>query len=454
MDVKYRGINLGNMRYNVIAATFMLLVPMQATLAAFKPIGIFKEHDSGGTGAGVYAIGANEVLLSIEEARIYRRAKNGDAVAQYEFAKLLNPTPHSSTIASQVAAEAFSWAMRSALHGDADGKNYVGVAYKNGVGVGKDKQEAERWLTDAVKSGSAKAMNNLALLYIENGEMEQAVKLARKSALSGCPEGQVQWGRMNLWGEGVPVDKEKAVIWFKKAVKQDNASAMILLAMCYHTGMGTNKNIPQAIELYESVANRKDRALLSTLAKTALAKIYFEEESVNGKSLAVKWAMEALSDNGKAELKGASHAALLASMQYIVGWAYWKGQGVTRNDQQAKKWMEEAYSGGDVRAEIALASITEEIRRKEEIAAQKARAEEEQRRLAEEEREARQYRRAMQEREERARMIFKNAKKEYYEQKAREEWIELHHPEFIESYREFSKRWNAERMRLYQQGYW
>ena len=81
MDVKYRGINLGNMRYNVIAATFMLLVPMQATLAAFKPIGIFKEHDSGGTGAGVYAIGANEVLLSIEEARIYRRAKNGDAVA-------------------------------------------------------------------------------------------------------------------------------------------------------------------------------------------------------------------------------------------------------------------------------------------------------------------------------------------------------------------------------------
>ena len=162
--------------------------------------------------------------------------------------------------------------------------------------------------------------------------------------------------------------------------------------------MGTNKNIPQAIELYESVANRKDRALLSTLAKTALAKIYFEEESVNGKSLAVKWAMEALSDNGKAELKGASHAALLASMQYIVGWAYWKGQGVTRNDQQAKKWMEEAYSGGDARAEIALASITEEIRRKEEIAAQKARAEEVQRRLAEEEREARQYRRAMQER--------------------------------------------------------
>ena len=259
---------------------------------------------------------------------------------------------------------------------------------------------------------------------------------------------------MNLWGEGVPVDKEKAVIWFKKAVKQDNASAMILLAMCYHTGMGTNKNIPQAIELYESVANRKDRALLSTLAKTALAKIYFEEESVNGKSLAVKWAMEALSDNGKAELKGASHAALLASMQYIVGWAYWKGQGVTRNDQQAKKWMEEAYSGGDARAEIALASITEEIRRKEEIADQKACAEEEQRRLDEEEREARQYRRAMQEREERARMIFKNAKKEYYEQKAREEWIELHHPEFIESYREFSKRWNAERMRLYQQGYW
>ena len=88
--------------------------------------------------------------------------------------------------------------------------------------------------------------------------------------------------------------------------------------------------------------------------------------------------------------------------------------------------------------------------------AERKRAEENRRRQAEAERRERrrQSELAMQEREERAARILENAKKEYYEEKAREKWIELRYPEAIDTYRQFRDEWNAERMRYYQQGYW
>ncbi len=441
-----------------------VVVFMQTALAAFEPTGKLVK-DGMERGSAKYIVGNEKIALSRENYRIYKNAVVGDAAAQCEFAKILNPSIEPDDATPRVAAEAFAWAMKSANQGYADGENYVGMSYKEGEGVPKDVRESEKWLTKAVEHGSAKAMCNLAILYIENGEAEKAVKFARKSALNGYAEGQVQWGRMNLLGQGVPVDAKKAVGWFVKAAKQDNIRAMALLATCYQQGNGTEKDISKAIGLYEKIADRKDDTILSVIAKAALAGIYFEDETAIDNALAVKWAFDALQDGGLEALARAGEKPLVGTMEYIIGLSFYKGKGVNQNDKLAKHWLERAVVWGSARAKTALVEMAEEKRIREERAiaakkeaeeAEKRRREEERRRIAERERQEREERLelARQQREERAREILENAKKEYYEEKAREKWIELRYPEAIDAHRQFRDRWNAERMRMYQQGYW
>lgn len=228
----------------VILGILMAVHYVFATMENFEPTGVFRKNTPGSAKVEVYAIGRHEIVLSRENARIYDMARLGDAAAQYEFAKVLNPAPHCRDAMPGVAKEAFAWAMRAALKGDAGGENFVGMAYKEGDGVKKDRQKAIEWLTKAAEHGLAKAMCNLAILHNENGDHAKAVPFARKSALNGDSNGQFEWGRMNYHGLGVPVDYKKAVAYLSKAAKQDNPSAMSLMAVCYQLGNGVEKDIP------------------------------------------------------------------------------------------------------------------------------------------------------------------------------------------------------------------
>ena len=161
-----------------------IIVFMQTALAAFEPTG---KLATGGMerGSAKYIVDDEKVVLSRENYRIYKDAVVGDAAAQCEFAKILNPSIEPDDATPRVAAEAFAWAMKSAAQGYADGENCVGMSYKEGEGVPKDVRESEKWLSKAIDHGSAKAMCNLAILHIENGRPEKSVTLARKSAVSG-----------------------------------------------------------------------------------------------------------------------------------------------------------------------------------------------------------------------------------------------------------------------------
>lgn len=441
-----------------------MAVFMQTALAAFEPTGKLAK-DGMERGSATYIVGSEQIVLSRENRRIYKNAVAGDAAAQCEFAKILNPSIEPDDATPRVAAEAFAWAMKSAAQGYADGENYVGMSYKEGDGVPKNILESEKWLSKAIDHGSAKAMCNLAILYIENGHPEKAVPFARKSAVLGYAPGQFLWGKMNHLGQGTTLDAGKAVAWFMKAHKQGDINAALLLALCYQRGNGVKKNLARAAELYEAVANTSRSKAQIAVAKVALVSIYLSNELPDSKALALKWAMESLRGGGEAALQKAGYGSGVALMQFVVGSAYYEGECVKKNDELAREWLLKASMGGEPKANALLSEMAEEERKREErrIAAKKAeeeaekkRFEEERRRIAEQEREEREERRelARQRREERAREILENAKKEYYEEKAREKWIELRYPEAIDAHRQFRDRWNAERMRMYQQGAW
>ena len=376
---------------------------MQTAFAAAEPIGRFLPGEAR-VGGGVYIVGSEKIVLSRENHRIYKKAVVGDAAAQCEFAKILNPSIEPDDATPRVAAEAFAWAMRSAAQGYADGENYVGMSYKEGDGVPKNIRESEKWLSKAIDHGSAKAMCNLAILHIENGRPEKAVPFARKSAVSGYAPGQFLWGKMNYLGQGTPMDAEKAVGWFMRAHKQDDIDATSILALCYQQGNGVKKNLARAVELYETVANTSRNEAQIAVAKVALVSIYLSNELPDSKALALRWALESLRGGGEAALQKAGFGASVALMQFVVGSAYYEGECVKKNDELAREWLLKASMGGEPKANALLSVMAEAQRKREErqIAAKKAaeeaerkRREEERRRIAEQEREEREERREL-----------------------------------------------------------
>ena len=93
---------------------------------------------------------------------------------------------------------------------------------------------------------------------------------------------------------------------------------------------------------------------------------------------------------------------LIVYTQYIVGLAYAKGEGVEKDEEQAKYWLGEAAKSGESRAKVALSEIDEEQRRRREqiLAAKKAQEEAEKKRVEAERRRAEeQERRKLQEQE-------------------------------------------------------
>ena len=106
----------------------------------------------------------------------------------------------------------------------------VGLSYKYGEGVAKDKKEAVKWFRKAAEQGAARAQFALGDCYYKGEGIEQdekeAVKWYRKAADQGLADAQYNLGVCYYDGKGVEEDKKEAVKWFGKAADQGDADAL------------------------------------------------------------------------------------------------------------------------------------------------------------------------------------------------------------------------------------
>jgi TPR repeat protein len=100
--------------------------------------------------------------------------------------------------------------LAAAERGDADSQFNVALMYEQGLGVGKDEQEAVVWYGKAAAQGNSAAQYNLGVLY-ENGR-------------------------------GTTIDYAKANEWYRKASAQGDALAIGNLGMLYVRGQGVQEN--------------------------------------------------------------------------------------------------------------------------------------------------------------------------------------------------------------------
>lgn len=148
-------------------------------------------------------------------------------------------------------------------------------------------------------------------------------------------------------GEGVPLDKEKAFYWYRKAAEQGHANAQNSLGYCYELGIGIERNEQQAVESYRKAAEQG-----YAMAQYNLGVCYeYGHGVVSDYKLAVYWYRKAAEQG-------------YAKAQHKLGVCYKNGLGVSKNLQQAVYWYSKAAVQGDQRAQEILEVLVKWLKRR------------------------------------------------------------------------------------------
>ena len=129
--------------------------------------------------------------------------------------------------------EAFEACKSFADSGQKDAQFSLGMMYRIGNGVIKDKQKAIKWLTLAANQNFYEAAYELGYLYYySSGEFFSYLKAKEwflKAAENGNDKAQYRLGVMFNYGYGTPIKIDDAIYWLTRSADQGNNLAKNLL---------------------------------------------------------------------------------------------------------------------------------------------------------------------------------------------------------------------------------
>lgn len=120
------------------------------------------------------AYGAAQDASSSSALSLTQRAEAGDAKAQYELGRAYEE----GNGVAQDDVRAVEWFRKSADQGNAQAQNSLGVMYSLGRGVPRDKEEAVRWYRKAAKQGLSEAIYNVAISYYNGEGVDESMDMA------------------------------------------------------------------------------------------------------------------------------------------------------------------------------------------------------------------------------------------------------------------------------------
>lgn len=185
---------------------------------------------------------------------VLRRAERGDAVAQYELARMYDLGEYGL----EDNGESLNWYRMAADQGLLVAQHRVGLIYEIGIGTEKDEVEAAEW-------------------YFVAAEM-------------GHPQSQYEMGRMLYLGLGGHYpDHSLAADYFHKSAEQGNAKAQHTLGEMYYAGMGVEQSYYHSY-LWLSVSASKGGA--GSAVRDSSAKALTPDDLKTAENHAMKLARE------------------------------------------------------------------------------------------------------------------------------------------------------------------
>jgi hypothetical protein len=224
------------------------------------------------------------------------------------------------------------------LKGNPAAQRKLGFMYYMGYGVPLNYQKANYWFKLAAKKGDAVS--------------------------------QIDLGSDYFYGLGMSKNYKKALYWWKLSANQKYVSGEYNLGfLYYHGGYGIKKNYKTAAHWYKQVANQSH--IYGKYSEYMLGYMYYSGELVPEKWIKMHyWYRYAISQEYKVvipEINAAYHNNFMhdaykkavyrfnlaarqgySLAQAVLGYAYYKGNGITKNYIKALKWFIIARSYGFV----------------------------------------------------------------------------------------------------------
>jgi hypothetical protein len=265
-------------------------------------------------------------------------------------------------------AAAFRLYQTAETEGSAVAATCLGKLYAEGQGTQKNLDKAKFYLDKAANLGDAEASYQLGQLYqtgqISNVSKPESMKLAvqhyERAAQDGHPDALTDLGFIFEKGLAGPVDQERAIDCYKKAVLSNNARAMnnlgvfylskspseaasqaraldlfkqgaalgsplaqTNLGICYVKGLGTKQDYLAAQQLFEEAAEKNDADALffSTYFRLKEMQIHSSEDGYHQSAEALRRVL----------IANPAHSDAM----YYLGYLYENGFGVAKDAKTA-----------------------------------------------------------------------------------------------------------------------
>jgi len=271
-----------------------------------------------------------------------KAAEQGNVDALYQLIKLYKR----GFEACSEYQEAVPCFLKAAERGNADAQYQLGLIYAQGFGGGGDtsRQEALTWIRKAAEQGNADALYHLGQPFEDGTEDKEIRQCYYKAAELGHEKACFALGKAYLHGscQGIKVsqDHNMAFRYLARAAKQKKSYILGELAVCYLCGLGVQKNLPFAIDIFQSLALRKyEIPPISLAAKMGLAKMYLAGEGVKKNEGNVLYYLYSIKD----------FRPYFKSSQL-----YRFDKCLRLNDRKLIQWVTEKASEGDARAQTII----------------------------------------------------------------------------------------------------
>ena len=241
---------------------------------------------------------------------------------------------------------AVEWYRKAADQGFAEAQFNLGKMYSAGLGVGRNKKEAENWYRKAADQGFADAQCSLGEMLDASRSCkfsQEAVEWYRKAAEQGLADAQFNLGKMYASGSGVSKNEKEAVHWFRKSAEQGFADAQFSFGMTLYNGRGGDQDHQEAAKWFRKAAEQ------------GIAEAQNNLGAMCGEGLGVgKDQKEAANWYRKAAEQG------IAVAQFNLGAMYEQGVGVDKDEKEAVKWYRKSAEQGFADAQFNLGVMYEE----------------------------------------------------------------------------------------------
>ncbi len=255
-------------------------------------------------------------------------------------------------------AEAIQTYVKAAEQGQPHALFRLGECYEYGTGVEQNLTTAASWYKKAVEQKYNPAMEALKKITRVSNCWDKAVR-------DNDPAAQLELGKCYWFGDGIPKNQITAFTWFKKSGQQGNGEALHALGICYENGQGTDKNLANAIKFYNESAKKEYIPAVFTLAQKYQQGIGVSQNLTTAYELYTRAASakyknaDEMADQLREIAKYWSPAIIKgeAQAQYMLSKCYNSGNGVQRDTQKAREFLEKSAQQNYAAAQFDLAQL-------------------------------------------------------------------------------------------------